>query len=273
MAHTPRPAAAATACDPALPGQIPLVTVPSPRDDIIDLVPTMTATGDIVYADPTPDVGTDLVVSGGKLDVVSGDSTTSSRLPQERLAATDPWENILDTVRDVESGRGSRDVVMRAGGRLEVQNKDGHTEEHSRLPQERLAATKPWISSADVAVVRTLDPGNVEGWTPIYTTALDGWRYTLQPRPGGTTFTFLAFRSPQDSGLWRIWVMKPNLDDRFGHYDHMIKTTVAGQVIPIICSRPGQAPCRTLEEARSTSGKWAAYTEAHLMGRAARFSE
>ena len=132
---------------------------------------------------------------------------------------------------------------------------------------------KPWISPSDVSVVKELDPRNVENWRPVYTDALDGWRFTLRPNPKGTEFIFLAFRSPEESGFWRIWLMSPNMDDRFGHHDHVVRTRIGGQEIPVLCSKPGSAPCRTLEEARSTSAKWAMYTEARRLGLDPKFSK
>ena len=81
----------------------------------------------------------------------------------------------------------------------------------------------------------------------------------------GFRFVFLVFRSPNDGGFWRIWVLRPNADEQFGHEPHMIATYVNGERVPVICGAGGRAH-PTLTEARVNAGKWALYTQRRMWG-------
>jgi len=213
----------------------------------------------------------DFSLRGGEL--VPADQTPvvpASALPTERMAGSS-WDEVARAMREAEQGGRSRDVVILPGGEIDIVE-GGTAHDRSRLPTERMAA-KPRITINDVTEIRRLDPQNEERWQPTYTTALDGWRFRLRPHPDGITFTFLAFRSPNDSGLWRLWVVSPNADDYRGHTDHMVTTRVNGETIPVICAAPGAAPARTLVEARAMAAKWAVYTQRRLWGQNPVFSE
>jgi hypothetical protein len=101
---------------------------------------------------------------------------------------------------------------------------------------------------------------------------ISGWRFHLRPLTGGPLFKFLAFRSPQDGGRFRIWPIEPNFDAHFGHKPHMITTTVGGQKVPVLCG-PGGRAAATLAEARLYAAKWAVYTARSLREERTWFSE
>jgi len=98
------------------------------------------------------------------------------------------------------------------------------------------------ITVADVDVIRELDPFNQEAWEPVYTTALDGWRFRLQVRPDGFVFKFLAFRSPTESNQWRLSVLSPDMDGQLGHNSHIVIASVGGRSLPVLCVQAGECP-------------------------------
>ena len=130
----------------------------------------------------------------------------------------------------------------------------------------------PRITVADVDVIRELDPFNQEAWEPVYTTALDGWRFRLQVRPDGFVFKFLAFRSPTESNQWRLSVLSPDMDGQLGHNSHIVIASVGGRSLPVLCVQAGAAPANNLEEVRAQAAKWAAYTQLRMDGRVPAFS-
>lgn len=213
----------------------------------------------------------DFVLSGGTLvPLDQPGAVPTSSLPEDRMAGSS-WDEVARAVREAEQGNRSRDVVIRPGGQIDIVD-GGSAQTRSQLPTERMAG-KPRITIEDVAEVRRLDPDNRERWQPTYTTILDGWRFRLRPHHAGITFTFLAFRSPNDSGLWRLWVVSPNSDHYRGHDDHMVSAVVNGSSIPVICAARGAAPARSLAEARAMAAKWALYTQRRLWGQRPIFSE
>lgn len=246
---------------------------------IIDLFPAVGADGQEVFAPQ------DMVLANGQLlaepsglavpandDNAVADVPTAPRLsviPNDRMAAS--WAEVADALRRNERGDQRNDVVMGPGGSMEI-TVSGATPTTSQLPKGRMSA-KPYIRLSDIDVVKQCDPHNVENWTPVFTDILDGWQFSLQPLPGGEVFTFVAFRSPNDAGWWRIWVQHPDMDERLGHKTHMITTVVAGETIPVICSNPGGAGTSTLAEARLNAGKWAMYTQRCLLGQDPVFSK
>ena len=125
---------------------------------------------------------------------------------------------------------------------------------------------------ADVEVLRSLDPGNTEQWTPVRTQHISGWTFWLTPPfPGQGPFVFFAFRSPSDGNAFRIAVLEPDMDIEYGHAPHMISVYLGGQQIPVICGPKGR-PARDLAEVRTHAAKWMAYTSARMAGRNPRFS-
>jgi hypothetical protein len=251
------------------------------------LIPTWELAADVA---PTPSEGSPLRILGeadsipaelsdleaGAGGMLSDPATRKpiSVLPQERMATTpDAWAEIVRNLRDAENGRPHQDVEMRPGGALEVQAA-GQARPLSRLPQEKMAGTKnPEPSAEDVQEVMRIDPKRVEQWTPVTTGLLNGWKFRLRPAPGEQEFVFLAFRSPSDGNRFRVFVIKPDVDDRFGHHDHMIKTTVGGHSIPVLCG-PGGRAADTLAQARLFAGKWMSYTyRRSTLGVAPGFSE
>jgi hypothetical protein len=127
-------------------------------------------------------------------------------------------------------------------------------------------------SPADVEILRRLDPGNTEHWTPVRTAHLSGWTFGLTPLfAGQQPFVFFGFRSPSDGNAFRIAVLQPDMDTEYGHAPHMIKVHVGGRPIPVICG-PGGRPARDLAEVRTHAAKWMAYTSARMSGRDPGFS-
>ena len=117
-------------------------TMGEPQDsDVIDLVAIERPDGSVVYESiesAEPHAPQDLLLSDGDLKVTKDGVSQTSQLPRERLAG-DSWEQMLDVMRDVEEGRGGRDLVLAPGGQMEIRSKDDKVETLSRLPQERLA--------------------------------------------------------------------------------------------------------------------------------------
>ncbi len=242
---------------------------------VMVLEPITDASGHTVWSDITR-TSPLLVPAAGASDIERGpagsliahpapaDTRTDTRklsvLPSERMASqVTGWDEIVRNLRESEAGRGEQDVEMRPGGTLEVSTPEQTSRPLSQLPKERMAGLNAPPRSADIDEVKDIDPQNVEQWTPVQTGLLNGWKFRLRPEPGADEFVFLAFRSPQDSNLFRIFVVKPNVDRLYGHQPHMISTTVGGEHIPVICGPEGRA-ARTLADARVHAGKWMAYT-------------
>jgi len=184
------------------------------------------------------------------------------------MAATS-WDEIAHALRSAEQGSpGGTDVELRPGGQLVLVYEEHRLEAQplSRLPQDRMAATNAGPSSADVAVLRRLDPANMESWTPMETDLVSGWMFQMTPPvPGQAQFVFLAFRSPSDANAFRIAVLEPDMDAEFGHKPHMIRVHVGGRKIPVICGPEGR-PARDLAEVRTHAAKWMAYTSRRIAG-------
>lgn len=264
-------------------------TTPQHNHTIIDFIPAIDEHDQEVF------IPEDMVLADGQLTATSrGLAVTSpaapldvppdtrtrpvSVVPRERMASA--WSEVAEALRRAEegdagqsgkAGQGGQEVVMNPGGQMEVTT-GGTTRPVSRVPQDRMAS-KPYIRFSDTDEIRTADEFNVEGWTPVHTRVLDGWRFRLQPLPGGQVFTFVAFRSPNDAGRWRLWVLSPNMDGEFGHVSHMITTLIDGEAIPVICGAPGGAAAGTLAEARTMAGKWATYTQRRLLNQDPVFSK
>jgi hypothetical protein len=127
-------------------------------------------------------------------------------------------------------------------------------------------------SPADVEILRRLDPGNTEDWTPVRTEHLSGWTFCMTPPfAGQRPFVFFAFRSPSDGNAFRIAVLEPDMDTEYGHAPHMIIVHVGVRPIPVICG-PGGRPARDLAEVRTHAAKWMAYTAARMSRRNPGFS-
>lgn len=251
---------------------------------VIDFVPTIGPDGRAVWTAPEEAGPGDIALADGVLQPLAHADDAGglvaapwgSTLPTERMAGgrgpvdkgtgAASWEEVARLMRSLENGDRSGDVVMGPGGTLTVTGPGASsTAPFSVLPTERMAAPAPTISMDDVAQIRRIDPYNVEGWTPVHNSVLDGWRFSLQVAPMGFRFVFLVFRSPNDGGFWRIWVLRPNADEQFGHEPHMIATYVNGERVPVICGAGGRAH-PTLTEARVNAGKWALYTQRRMWG-------
>jgi hypothetical protein len=127
-------------------------------------------------------------------------------------------------------------------------------------------------STADIEILRRLDPGNTEDWVAVLTGRIRGWTFRLtSPFPGQQPFSFFAFRSPSDGNAFRIAVLEPDMDSEYGHAWHMIRAYVGGRPIPVICG-PGGGPARDLAEVRTHAAKWMAYTSARMSGHNPGFS-
>ena len=183
-----------------------------------------------------------------------------SVLPPDRMGAGSPWDDIARRLSDAEKGHTGATVDLQPGGALVVRGAGQPATTVSALPSERMAGVNAGPIAGDVAVLRALDPANVEEWEPVMTTTIDGWKFRLSPNVAGApTFAFLAFRSPTDGNAWRIAVLDPPMDNAFGHAPHMIRRPVGSAMIPVICG-PGGAPARTLAEVRTHAAKWMVYT-------------
>ncbi len=251
-------------------------------DEVIYLEPQLMPDGSEIFVarDDAPstqiqdlELRHDGVISFGTTD---GQQTPLSTIPAERMAADLPkdWAAVAEQLRRKEQGLPSQDVVLRPGGAVELNRPGEQPTQASRLPQEVMAATVPLPNMAEAAEVMRADPRRVEGWEPMTTSVLSGWKFRLQPIPGGQVFTFLAFRNPSDGNLFRIWVLNPNMDDPLwhGHRHHMISVTVGGQRIPVLCGPGGTAAC-DLATARLYAAKWAVYTLRMMRGEKTCFSE
>jgi hypothetical protein len=134
-----------------------------------------------------------------------------------------------------------------------------------------MAATNPAPHSRDIGDLHRLDPANVEHWTPTTAGLLNGWKFQLCPEPGAPAYVFFAFRSPQDSNNFRVFVIRPVMDAEFGHGPHMIATMVGGTRIPVICGPTGRAAL-SLAEARGHAAKWMVHHYLRAQGRDPGFS-
>jgi len=219
---------------------------------------------------------TDLVLTGGgeitAADSAEGELRPVSRIPRGRMAASS-WDEIAQALRNVEEGKpGWADVELRPGGQLLLAGPGKDAQPVSRLPRGRMAAANTAPAEADVAVLRRLDPGGAEQWSPVLTGLIAGWTFRLTPPfPGQGQFVFFAFRSPSDGNAYRIAVLRPDMDAEFGHIPHMIRAHVGGQKIPVICG-PGGRPAAGLAAVRTHAAKWMAYTSARMAGRNPGFS-
>ncbi len=127
-------------------------------------------------------------------------------------------------------------------------------------------------SSADVEILRRLDPGNAEDWTLVRTRRISGWTFRLMPPfAGQRPFVFFAFRSPSDGNVFRVAVLEPDMDTEYGHAWHMIRVYVGARPVPVICG-PNGRPARDLAQVRTHAAKWMAYTSARMSGRNPGFS-
>jgi hypothetical protein len=127
-------------------------------------------------------------------------------------------------------------------------------------------------SSADIEILRRLDPANTEEWAPVHTQHVSGWTFKLTtPFAGHRPFIFFAFRCPSDGNAFRISVLDPDMDTEYGHAWHMIRAYVGGRPFPVICG-PGGRPARDLAEVRTHAAKWMAYVSARMSGRNPGFS-
>jgi hypothetical protein len=249
--------------------------------DLVELVPVADpATGGYIYRYPSPDSSMDAVPAAG-VDVVlrpdgaliktatadPAETQLISRLPEGRMATSSSWDEIAEELRlSEEGGSNGAEVVLKPGGGLEISRGDEAPRPLSKLPEGRMAAAAPGPSSADVEVLRRLDPQNLEGWEPVDDGELTGWVFRLTPpETDQTDFAFFAFRSPSDGNAWRISVLEPDMDYERGHGPHMISVSVGGMTVPVICG-PGGAPARTLQEVRTHAAKWMAYTSRRMGG-------
>lgn len=181
-------------------------------------------------------------------------------------------EVIFVTKDDHQTRRDWADLAL-GDGALKSVEADGPLHSNiSKLPNERMAGAVPLPTSAEMAEVRGLDPQRAERWEPVQTSVLNGWRFQLEPYPG-MVFKFLAFRNPSDGNLFRIWVISPDRDDpRWqGHNNHMIKVTIGGERIAVLCG-PGGRAAPSLTQARLFAAKWAVYTARVMRGEPVKFS-
>lgn len=123
----------------------PVVIVRCP--DLIMSWTVRTATARAVglrTATNTPTVRGLTVTSSGEIVDVSGqgaDRASVGRLPMGRMAAGDPWEEIVQSLRTAEDGRPARaDIELRPGGQLVLTQREQPPRPLSQLPRGRMAA-------------------------------------------------------------------------------------------------------------------------------------
>ncbi|QCV96505.1 hypothetical protein [Acidipropionibacterium acidipropionici] len=169
----------------------------------------------------------------------------------------------------------SDEVVVRPGGRLGVRDPgEPTTRPLTVLPHEVMAADRPYITSGDLAVLQRLDPSNIEGWTAVRMTDLDGWQFSMQSHPAGPVFVFVAMRSPYESNAWRLTLLEPKTDKTVSHLSHIITVQIdANTTVPVLCLAPGARPAVDLPELRAQAAKWCLYTTRHWLGQDTIFSK
>lgn len=189
------------------------------------------------------------------------------------------WDRSAKILRDIEGGRTGKEVVVHPGGHIEVLNDDALDDNGpvtgtlTVLPREIMAADRPYITATDLAVLRSLDPANVEGWTPVRMTDLDGWRFSMQSHPAGPNFVFVALRSPYESNAWRLVLVEPKVD-KMGHEPHIVTARInADTTVPVLCLARGARPAADLTELRAQAAKWCLYTTRRLFGQDPIFSK
>lgn len=250
--------------------------------EVVTLAPARGADGCIVWREasiastshaPSRDVSPR---ADGRLGLVTGATAKPlSTLPRDRMAADAQadlpaeWTEIISAIRRSEDGQPARDVTAAPGGQLQLAI-GGQTRPLSSLPKARMASQQH-VSAEDVKEIMRIDPMRIERWSPVDRHTLCGWTFELRPAPNAEPYNFLAFRSPNDSNLWRIFVLKPDMDNRFGHADHICRTEIGGHSIPVVCGPGGRADA-TLAAARATAAKWMAYTFEHARTGVAPFS-
>lgn len=118
---------------------------------------------------------------------------------------------IAQALRTAEDGRsGIADVELRPGGQL-IPIKSGQPPKPlSRLTKGRMGAGNRTPTASDVALLRQLDPLNVEQWTSLLTDQISGWAFRMTPPfAAQPPFIFFAFRSPSDANAYRIALLDP----------------------------------------------------------------
>ncbi|MFI2369882.1 hypothetical protein [Streptomyces sp. NPDC018833] len=170
-------------------------------------------------------------------------------------------------LRAGEDGRaGGAEVELRPGGQLVVVEPKQPPQPLAQVERGVMAAVNPGPTAVDVGLLRQLDPHNVEEWEPVTSDLMAGWVFRLSPPfKGLPRFSFFAFRSPADGGLYRISVLHPDMDSEYGHLPHMIDIYLGGQRIPIICGPMGE-PAADLAAVRTQAAKWMYYTACKLCG-------
>lgn len=193
--------------------------------------------------------------------------TSSLHSPSTALVPVASWDEIERNLRRSEDGRpGALDVELRPGGTLVLTGGRRGSQPLSQLPKGRMAAATPDPSPGDVDMLRQLDHGNRERWTPVSAGDLAGWVFRMTPPfAGQSPYVFFAFRSPSDGNAYRIAVLDPDMDHEYGHTPHMIRTHVGGRRVPVICGPSGR-PAIDLAEARTHAAKWMAYTSCIAAG-------
>jgi hypothetical protein len=134
--------------------------------------------------------------------------------------------------------------------------------ELSKLPEDRMAAHR--ATQSDLNEARTLDPDNVEDWTFVDDPVIPGLRFEMCPV--ALRFVFFAFRSPSHGGQWFLSPLDPNFDHLYGHEPHMMRLSMGGEMVPVVCRNPQTSCHRSLNELRGTAAKFALYHDGRRFG-------
>jgi hypothetical protein len=133
--------------------------------------------------------------TGGILRFTDDQGTSPlSRLPDERLAAGDDWDDIARALGNAENERGGvQEVDLQPGGALTLSGPRG-TQQVSRLPKERLAGTRCDDEATQVEYQSRQGISQVLGWYRIGAMLKE----VRQAHSGHWTFT-----PSRISGAWR----------------------------------------------------------------------
>lgn len=189
--------------------------------------------------------------------LVTVEDTARSTLPRDRMADNGSWDRIVESIRAAEAGRDDADeIVVQPGGALVPVRKGEVGNQLSRLPRDRMAASR--ARPADLDEVRRLDPANVEQWRFVDDPHVPG--LTFRMAPVARVFDFFCFRSAAAAGRWYLSVLSPRFDELVGHEAHVMQLNLGGgERIPIVCRDSTDSSHATLAEVRGTAAKFAVY--------------
>jgi hypothetical protein len=191
----------------------------------------------------------------------------ATTIPTDRMSGSG-WDQARDVISANERGDRSNSVVVQPGGKLSVVSESEVSNSNrplTVLPSDRMSALRG-ATQDDVDELSGLDPDNVEDWSvvaPSFLQGATGWRFDMDAPHQEGQFQFLAFRDPGRNNEWQVSPVYPNYIKEYGHGPHMLKTTVGGRLVPVICG-PGGTTHKTLSSVRAAAAKWTLYTSCKI---------